>query len=126
MIGGASGPPPLVSQGSPSASKMSQGPLQDMLRGLSRVWLAAEEQLIGERKRVVDIALVAVTAAAAVAVVVADPEAVVGPIEPSNCWKERLVSFSVFGHARPSLGQADVCTNPSHFRPPSLQEQNMS
>ena len=90
-----------------------------MRRGLSRVWSTAEEQLVGERKRVVAVA-------AAAAVVVADLGAVVGSVERSTCWKERLISFSVFGHARPSPGQADVCTDPSHFRPPSLQEQNMS
>ena len=105
MIGGASCPPALVSQESPLASKTSPVPSQDMRRGLSRVWSAVEEQLVGERRRVVAIVTVVVAVVvAAAAVVVASLGAVVGSVERSTCWKEWLVSSSIFGHARPSPG----------------------
>ena len=119
MIGDASNSPALESQESPPASKTSSVPLQDVRRGLSRAWSAAKGQHVSERRRVV-----AVVAAAVV--VVASLGAVVGSVERSTCWKKRLVSFSVFGHARPSPGRADFYTDPSHFRLPSLQKQNMS
>ena len=115
MIGGASDPPALVSQESPPDSKKSPVPSQDVMRGLSRAWAAAEGQLVGDRMR-----FFAVVAAV---VVVAGLGAMAGSVELSTCWKKQLVSFSIFGHARPSLGRAGFCTNPFHFRPPSLREK---
>ena len=115
MIGGASDLPTLESQESPPALKTSAVLSQDVRRGPSRAWSAAEGQLIGKKRRV----LAVVAAAAGLG-------AVAGLVERSTCWKKRLISFFIFGHAQPSPGRADFYTDPSHFRPPSLQKQNMS
>ena len=103
MIGGASDPPALESQESPPALKMSPVPSQDVRRGPSRAWSAAKGQLVGERMRVLAV-VAAIVAAAVAVVVVAGLGAVVGSVERSTCWKKRLVSFSIFGHAQPSSG----------------------
>ena len=80
--------------------------------------------MVGEGREAF-VAVVAVVVVAAV--VVADLGAIVGPVGWLACWKkERLASFSSFGHARPSLGLTNSCSDPSHFRLPFLQEHKLS
>ena len=80
-------------------------------------------QVVDEKKKkvVIDAAIVVV------AIVVAALEAVVELVRwPTCCKKERPASFSSFGHARPSLGRANFCSDPSRFRPPFLQKHKVS